>query len=91
MCKFNLKNEGRRLDPCMKPLIKWLKESDYWTVGCCCGHGRYPMTIIVKGMRNGVPNYGELLSGVEIPRKKRFYKRDKDGYYYIPEISKPKK
>ena len=52
-------------------------------VACCCGHGKYPMTIIIEGI-NG--NHFDLVSGVSIPRKKRFYKRDKQGYYYIPEV-----
>ena len=28
----------------------------------------------------------ELFSGKLINRKKRFYKKDKEGYYYIPEV-----
>ena len=27
----------------------------------------------------------ELLTYTPIPRKKKFYKKDKQGYYYIPE------
>lgn len=57
------------------------------TVACCCGHGKYPMSIVI---RDNLGVY-ELFSGKEIPRKKKFYKRDGDGYYYIPEVSKPKK
>ena len=30
----------------------------------------------------------EIFSGIEIPRNRKFYKKDKDGYYYIPEIIK---
>ena len=28
----------------------------------------------------------DLISEVDIPRKKKFYKKDKQGYYYIPEV-----
>lgn len=75
------------IDPCMKNLIEFINDhSNLITVlGCCCGHFRYPMTIVVK------TNDGEifdLMSNIEIPRKKRFYKKDKQGYYYIPEVSK---
>ncbi len=39
-------------------------------------------------------NFGKALE-IEhhkiIPRKVRFYRKDSDGYYYIPEISKPVK
>jgi len=29
----------------------------------------------------------EVLSKTYIPRNKKFYKKDKDGYYFIPEVS----
>ena len=85
MCKFNPKNDSRRIDPCMKPLIKFLKD-DYKVVACCCGHSKYPMTIIVRSFLDG--EYFELLTDTEISRKKKFYKKDKQGYYFIPEVMK---
>lgn len=88
MCKFNPKNKGSRMDKCMKPLIKWLNNEGYNLVGCCCGHGKYPMTIIVKGKKNNKKVFVELLTETIIPRIKRFYKRDKYDYYYIPEVRK---
>ena len=51
------------------------------TLASCCGHGKYPMTIIVKGN----PNF-ELMHDIEIKRKSRFYKKDKQGYFYVPEV-----
>jgi len=88
MCKFNPKNKGRRIDPCMKPLIKWLNNEGNQTIACCCGHEKYPMTIIKK-IRIGFHTfYFELLSGKQLNRTKRFYKKDKQGYYYIPELLK---
>ena len=54
---------------------------DYKILACCCGHGIYPMTIIFDA---GYGNW-ELMSDQGIPRKKRFYIKDKQGYYYIPE------
>lgn len=32
----------------------------------------------------------DIISDIEIPRKKRFYVKDKNGYYYIPETIKTK-
>ena len=52
-------------------------------LACCCGHNKYPMTIVVKSAWDGKPF--ELLSKTDIPRKSRFYVKDKQGYYYIPE------
>ena len=88
MCKINLKSGKKRIDPCLKPLLTWLKESSYYsytTVASCCGHGKYSMSIVVKETKEGVIDYRELFTGKYIFRKKRFYKRDKEGYYYIPE------
>lgn len=85
MCKFNPKNDGRRIDPCLKEEIKELNQL-FTTLACCCGHGKYPKTIIIKSLIKGKPF--EIFSRRFIPRKKRFYKKDKQGYYYIPETIK---
>ena len=54
-------------------------------VACCCGHNKYrPSIIVVAG---GV--YAEIFSGTEISKRvdinPRFYKKDDEGYYFIPE------
>ncbi len=56
---------------------------DVETLGCCCGHKKYPMTIVVRDKIEG--RIFDLMSGKTIPRKKRFYRSDKKGNYYIPE------
>lgn len=82
MCKLNKKNDGRRIDPCIQELIKNLNLYTTLNVkSCCCGHGRYPLTILINFDNEII----ELVSGKIIPRKKRFYKKDKNGYYYLPE------
>jgi len=43
------------------------------------------MTIVVT---NGKINW-DLISNNIIPRKRKFYKKDKQGYYYIPEVISP--
>jgi hypothetical protein len=53
------------------------------TVGACCGHGRYPATILIRSKRGVV---FDLFSGVVVPRKRNFYKKDDNGYFYIPEM-----
>lgn len=81
MCKkTNYHYSNTRIDKCMKPLINFLKKH-YKIVACCCGHTKYPITIVVRF--NG--KYFEMLTYTEIPRCRNFYKRDKQGYYYIPE------
>lgn len=72
----------RKIDKCMKKLLPYLA-IDYIT-SCCCGHGKYPMTIVAWD--DGEETYYEVLSQINIPRKKRFYTKDKQGYYYIKEV-----
>ena len=72
-----------KVDECLQHLIVVLNKPNYRTLGCCCGHGKYPMTIIVKLADDRIM---EIMSMTEIPRKKRFYLKDKQGYYYIPEV-----
>jgi hypothetical protein len=80
MCKW-VKSGANRIDPCMRQKIAILECLRITTLACCCGHGKYPETIVVN-VPNGIYEFN---TGVKIPRKKRFYVRDKDGFYYIPE------
>lgn len=99
MCNWN-KYGDTRIDPCMRSLVRWLGNK-HKTVLCCCGHGKYPMTLIVKEI-SGIPRTikfievfsGKVLREIKNPLKekypKKFYKRDKEGYYYIPELNSSK-
>jgi len=69
-----------KLDSCIAPLILNLNQHNFKTLASCCGHNKYPMTIIVESNTNL-----ELIQTIPIPRKKRFYVKDKKGFYYIPE------
>jgi hypothetical protein len=85
MCK-KLKGCGRRIDPCMKIFINTLKhflDKSAVIVACCCGHNKYKMSIVCR-FRDG--RYFDLVNDTWIPRKRRFYKKDKQGYYFIPEV-----
>jgi len=89
MCKFNPKNDSRFIDPCMKMLIGNLKElisEPFEIVACCCGHRKYPMTIVIKSKTTG--EVYEICNNKKIQRQFKFYKKDKQGYYYIPETLK---
>ena len=91
MCKLKKyhKTSNTQIDKCMRKLIDFIDDHSNMieVIACCCGHYKYPMTIIVEH-NNGI--IYDLMSDIEIPRKRRFYKRDKQGYYYIPEIVKRK-
>ena len=73
----------------MKKYIDFLVELNLIPRACCCGHGKYKKSVIIEttNIKGEVTNY-ELFTGKIIPRKKRFYKKDKQGYYYIPEVIK---
>ena len=81
MCK---QHNPRVIDKCMRKFVESLKIFDVPVKACCCGHGKYPMTIVVETAGDCF----DLVSGVEIPRAKRFYTKDRKGYYYIPETIK---
>jgi len=76
-----------RCDVCIRDFLQTLNLYGIETVGSCCGHGRYPLTVIWKRVDG---KYFELISGVNIPRTRNFYRTDKDGFYYIPELSEKK-
>lgn len=89
MCKKQ-KGLHNRIDKCMKNFINNINlmlPSNKKIVGCCCGHFKYPMTIIIKYRDRHL----DLVSDTFIPRSRKFYKKDKQGYYYIPEVIRSKK
>lgn len=71
-----------RVDACLKDLIYALNVHGIETLACDCGHRKYPMTIVYRADNDCVY---EFCSGIEIHRKKRFYVRDKQGMFFIPE------
>jgi len=80
-----------RVDRCIRHLPMALSMRGFNVVGCCCGHGRYPLTVVCKNNARETNNHYDLISGKDIPRSKRYYIRDKKGYFYIPEVCKEKK
>lgn len=89
MCKAKRykKTSNTAIDKCIRNFIanlEFLFDNQVKIVASCCGHGgKYPMTIIVK---NKIGEVYDLVSGMKIPRKRNFYKRNKKGFYYIPEL-----
>ena len=91
MCKFNKVSGNKRIDPCMRTVIEGLHialQNHLKVVAYCCGHQKYSTTIVMYNKSQEI--YYDLLSGIKIPRKKRYYFRDKKGYYYIPEVENVK-
>lgn len=99
MCeKIITKGSAREVDPCLVDeinklkTVKWNKK--FQSIMSCCGHNRYSKTLIV--MNRGSGYVFEWFSGISLIRSKRrnsrapYYKRDKEGYYYIPEVEQCK-
>jgi hypothetical protein len=80
-----------RVDSCLAILIEILNaDSSVRTLASCCGHGKYHASIVAE--MEGFDFPVEIFSGQFIHhRKKRFYVRDENGFYYIPEASLPPK
>ncbi len=86
MCKKKqFKYCPSEIDECMRNVVEFIDEHTNVldVVACCCGHGKYNMTILMRDPLNG--KVFDLVSGVTIPRTRNFYRKDKKGYYYIPE------
>ncbi len=76
-----------RVDLCLRELIQnlnWMLKS-WKTVACCCGHGKYKTTVMMKST-DGL--FLEIFSDTYIKRNRNFYRKDKDGFYFIPETLK---
>ena len=89
MCKKKqFKYCPSEIDECMKKVVDFINVfGKKRTLASCCGHKKYPMTIVVDiGLSKRVPF--EIFSGEYLPRQRKFYKKDKQGYYYIPETLK---
>lgn len=84
--RISIQGRNIRVDGCMAEKIVRLNELGVVTLGCCCGHGRYPTTIIVKSSSGTIY---DSCSAVIVPRTRNFYKTDDDGFYYLPELSEP--
>jgi hypothetical protein len=72
------------VDKCLEHLIENINGPYLHTLGSCCGHNRYPASIIA--FDEITERTIEIFSNKEILRKKRFYKKDSNGYYFIPEV-----
>lgn len=81
--KLKLTDKTIRVDKSLRNLIQILNARGVKTLGCCDGHGKYPMTIVFELYPGKII---ELMTRTEIPRTKRFYKKDSEGFYYIPEV-----
>ena len=81
--------EGKSIsvDSCIADHVKRINEEhkgSLITLGCCCGHGKYPSTIVVKGLISGI--ICEFFSNIVIPRTRNLYYKDNEGIFHLPEV-----
>lgn len=77
------------IDECIADKVKELNNGNYRTIGSCCGHGKYPPTIILQARyeKQRCTSFGEkplryeYYSGKIVNRKSRFFKIDENGDY----------
>ena len=86
--KIEIDRKTIKVDWCLRHLLIAINNGNMETLGSCCGHGKYSMTIVCKNKYMDDDYIFEVLSGISIKRKRRFYIKDKKGFYYIPEIEK---
>ena len=93
MCK-KLPYCAWKIDPCLIEEIRLLNQDlGFKTISSCCGHGKYEPTIIVRDeLGLCYELYSEIQLNAYDRRKKkqfnRYYKKDSEGIYYIPEVEK---
>lgn len=78
--------EGKSIsvDSCIaKEVGEINKKGHIKTLGSCCGHFKYPKTIIVEIKETGT--IVEYYSGIIINRKRNFYYKDEEGIFRLPE------
>jgi hypothetical protein len=91
MCE-KLKYCATKIDPCLVDEIKSLNELGFKTISSCCGHGKYNATVLVRTPENLVYEiYSDLYLTAYNPKKKkrdnRYYKKDSEGIYHIPDLA----
>lgn len=97
MCeKIISKGSARKIDPCLVKELDEIRDTfprfkeKFEMLMSCCGHGKYSKTLIVRNRFSG--SCFEWFSNTHLEGTKRadsrepFYKRDSDGYYFIPEV-----
>ena len=88
-----IKDRTVRVDSCLKLIIQYLNELGYRTVASCCGHGIYKPTILIlswniKNNKTYWNHVYDFFTDIVLHKTKKFYKKDAEGFYYIPEIER---
>lgn len=81
---------GTRVDPCLNPMIDFININfeNFRTILSCCGHDKYPKSIIIYNVKTNIvfEYYSLIFLSYGIRKDKHYYKKDSEGFYYIPEV-----
>jgi len=83
-----IRGKNVRVDACLRDVIEKLNNTPIVSVGSCCGHFRYPQSILFRDYTDDKIHVFD--TDIIIPRTRRFYRMDTKGYYFIPEMRDPK-
>ena len=82
------------IDPCIHDEVKQINNDKFGrfkTLLSCCGHGKYPKSIVVRQKRSKI--VFEWFSRIKLEAyyknkklRKRFYSQDSEGHYFLPEV-----
>ena len=100
MCEqTQYKTSNSQIDKCIREEIKEFNKAikliegyllePITIVASCCGHGKYPKTLVIRTRDRSSeepPFYHEHFSGEHIMRTRNFYRKDAQGVYHIPEV-----
>lgn len=88
VCK-KLPYSNPRIDSCLQDEIIEINRSiDMKTIASCCGHGKYPKSIIIIFFHSHrvFELFSEVFLGLRKRKGNRYYKKDAKGFYFIPEV-----
>ena len=78
-----------RIDPCLVNKIDGINQRGLFrTLSSCCGHGKYRSTIVALSRETNIAcdYYTGALLSMGKRKRNRYYKKDTEGFYYIPEV-----
>lgn len=86
--------QNREIDECLVDEINAIKTKEwiqnYQSLMSCCGHRKYKKTFIVRNRTTR--HVFDWYTGIDLTKSGRarkrqpYYKKDKEGYYFIPEL-----
>lgn len=85
MCK-KLLYYNWRIDSCLVNIVQDINlEGQLKTILSCCGHDKYPATIIVRNKKGEIFEFFTRKKLIK-QKRHRYYKRDVEGYYFVPQL-----